>query len=253
MVVPDIKPLALKQYDIKQSKYDVVGKLPIRSVLLGPSGGGKTVLLVNMVMDIYKNLFERVYIFSPSIDVDMTWNVVKKHLDKEMTLSNNEPKLYYSDYDAESFELIIENQKKNITHQKSDKETKKIFQILIIIDDFADDPSFSRHSKLLHSLFTRGRHSCISTIVSTQKFTALHPIIRVNACSLFVFRLRNHSDLQTFLDELGAICSDKKVLLKMYQLATEKPFSFLYCNLVAKDKNDMFFIRFNQKLLIEDN
>ena len=69
------------------------------------------------------------------------------------------------------------------------KEIKKLLQILIIIDDFADDSSFSRQSKLLHALFTRGRHSQISTIVATQKFTALHPIIRVNASELFVFRL----------------------------------------------------------------
>ncbi len=61
----------------------------------------------------------------------------------------------------------------------------KIFQILIIVDDFADDPSFSRHSKLLHALFTRGRHSMISTIVSTQKYRAISNIIRVNATNMF--------------------------------------------------------------------
>ena len=57
----------------------------------------------------------------------------------------------------------------------------KLYSILIIIDDFTDDPSFSRHSKLLHSLYTRGRHTSISTIVSTQKFAAVSQIIRVNA------------------------------------------------------------------------
>ncbi len=94
------------------------------------------------------------------------------------------------------------------------KDTKRLFQICIIIDDFADSPEFSRNSKLLHSLFTRGRHSQISTIVATQKFTAIHPIIRVNASELYVFRLRNHSDLQTFLDELGGLVGDKKHSMK---------------------------------------
>ena len=46
---------------------------------------------------------------------------------------------------------------------------------------FADNPEFSRQRKLLHSLFTRGRHSGISTICSTQKLTALHPILSVGA------------------------------------------------------------------------
>ena len=58
---------------------------------------------------------------------------------------------------------------------------KKLHQILVIIDDFADDPSFTRSSKLLHALYVRGRHNMISTITSTQKFNAIHPIIRVNA------------------------------------------------------------------------
>jgi hypothetical protein len=80
----------------------------------------------------------------------------------------------------------------------------------------------------------------------------LAKIIRVSASELYVFRLRNHSDLQTFLDELGGIVGDKKVLLEMYQLATKEPYSFLYCKLTEKDKNDIFYIKYNQKLTIED-
>ena len=87
--------------------------------------------------------------------------------------------------------------------------------MIIIIDDFADDPAFSRHSKLLHSLFIRGRHSQTSSVVATQKNTAIRPMIRVNASELHVFRLRNYQDLQTFIDEVSALI-DKKTLLEMY-------------------------------------
>ena len=121
------------------------------------------------------------------------------------------------------------------------KKKKKLYQILILVDDFADDPSFSRNSKLLHSLFTRGRHSMISTIVATQKFVAIHPIIRTNATELFIYRLRNQKDLESFLEELSALY-DKKTLLRLYQHATEMPFSFLYVKLTAHDKKDMFII-----------
>ncbi len=127
-----------------------------------------------------------------------------------------------------------------------------MFSILIVVDDFSDDPSFSRSSKLLHALFTRGRHSQISTIVATQKFASIHPIIRVNASELYVFRLRNYSDLQMFLDELGAIAGSKQILLEMYIEATSEPFSFLYCRLTEKDKNQMFYINFNKRIVIED-
>ena len=160
--------------------------------------------------------------------------------------------MYYDHYDAEALETIIENQKTMVTHQKNDKDTKSLFQVLIVIDDFADDVQFSRNSKLLHSLFTRGRHSQISTAVATQQFTMLAKIIRVNASELYIFRLRNYSDVQTFLDELGGIVGDKKILLEMYNLATKEHFSFLYCKLTEKDKNDMFYIKYKQKLTIED-
>ena len=119
--------------------------------------------------------------------------------------------------------------------------------MLIVVDDFADDVKFSRNSKLLHSLFTRGRHSQISTVVATQKFNALSPIIRVNASDLYVFRLRNYSDLQAFLDEVSAI-APKNDILEMYTLATDEPFSFLFVKLTAKNKNDIFMIRFDKKL-----
>ena len=86
-----------------------------------------------------------------------------------------------------------------------------MFSILVVVDDFADQPSFSRNSPLLNQLFVRGRHNVISTIVGTQKFNALSPLIRVNATELYVYRLRNYKDLETFVEEVSAIVSgDKK-------------------------------------------
>ena len=130
------------------------------------------------------------------------------------------------------------------------KGCTKIYQVLIIVDDFADDPLFSRHSKLLHALFTRGRHSFISTIVSTQKYRAISNIIRVNATNLYVFRLRNGGDLESPIEELNAL-TDKKTLLQLYNLATSEPFSFLFIKLNAKKLNDMFYLNYTKKLEIE--
>jgi len=241
--VPTIKPIKLKEYEVKQSKYNVVSKLPIRFIILGPSGSGKSILLQNFMLDVYKDCFSRVYIFSPSINVDyQTWKPVKKYLDKE--INNGEDEISYF-YDEEGLSNIIDTQRKIIEYQKKHNHNK-LFSILIVVDDFADSPSFSRNSKLLHSLFTRGRHSQISTLVATLKFNALSPIIRVNASDLYVFRLRNYSDLQTFLDEVSAI-ADKNLILEMYSLATDQPFSFLTVKLTAKNKNDIFMIRFDKK------
>ena len=99
------------------------------------------------------------------------------------------------------------------------------YVILIIIYEFSDDPSCSRHSKLLHSLFTRGRHTSISTIVSTQQFTAVAQIIRVSATILCVYRLRNNKDLECLLDEVSGTVGRNQVL-EVYNLATTESYSF---------------------------
>ena len=181
--------------------------------------------LQNFILDIYKDCFSRVYIFSPSINVDyQTWEPVKKQLDKEINNGDKDEIFYFDHYDEEGLSNIIDTQRKIIEYQKKHNHNK-LFSVLIVVDDFADSPQFSRNSKLLHSLFTRGRHSQISTIVATQKFNALSPIIRVNASDLYVFRLRNYSDLQTFLDEVSAIAS-KDIILEMYNIAVMNLFLF---------------------------
>jgi ABC-type dipeptide/oligopeptide/nickel transport system ATPase component len=249
MNIPKVEPIKIKEYNTKQSKYDVVARLPFRAGIIGPSGCGKTVLLQNMILDIYKGCFERIYIFSPSIDVDQTWEPVKKYIKNELNINTDKEQMYFSEYKPEDLDNIITTQHKIAEHMKQ-KDFKKIFQILIIIDDFADSPQFTRHSKLLHGLYTRGRHSFISTITAVQGFTTLASIIRKNLTQLYIYKLRNAKDLETIVEELSAIC-DKKELLDMYRMATLDAYSFWYINLLAKKTSDMFFIRFDKRLIPE--
>jgi DNA replication protein DnaC len=61
--IPIIKPIKLKEYEVKQSKYNIASKLPIRSIILGPSGSGKSILLQNMILDIYIKVVFQEYLF----------------------------------------------------------------------------------------------------------------------------------------------------------------------------------------------
>ena len=120
----------------------------------GPSGSGKTVLLQNTILDIYRDCFSRVFIFSPSIEVDATWGPVKNYIEKHMKARNTvEEPIYFDHCNPEALENILTTQHK-ITNFLKKRGDKRLFQILIIVDDFADDPSFTRQSKLLH-VFTR--------------------------------------------------------------------------------------------------
>ena len=69
--------------------------------------------------------------------------------------------------------------------------------------------------------------------------------------SMYLFRLRNANDLQAVMDELSALL-DKKILLEVYMKATEKAYSFLFIKLTSKTINDMFFVKFNKRIMVHD-
>ena len=79
-----VKPIKLQEHTCKQSKHDIVPKLPMGKLVLPPSSGGKTVLLSNLISNEYRDCFERVFIFSPSVHVDQTWSAVKDYQEKIM-------------------------------------------------------------------------------------------------------------------------------------------------------------------------
>ena len=181
---------------------------------------------------------------------DTIWNPVREYIDEKINLLKE--KVYFETYNSDELLNIIETQKRVIEYEKM-KKHKKLHQILIIVDDMADSAEFCRHSKLLHSLYIRGRHICCSVITSIQKYVCLSTIARVNATSIFVFRLRSWQDLQTWLDECAALLKSKDTLYDIYKLAIEdQPYSFLYIDLTAKDINKTFHIRFDKIIKIKD-
>ena len=70
----------------------------MRSMLVAPSGAGKTVLLTNMILGIYKGCFSRIYSWSPSIYVDNTWKPVNGYI-RDHIKPNDREKSYFDEYD----------------------------------------------------------------------------------------------------------------------------------------------------------
>ncbi|CAE7615840.1 unnamed protein product, partial [Symbiodinium pilosum] len=61
-------------------------------------------------------------------------------------------------------------------------EQYRLYQVLVVIDDFADQPELHRRTGdgALDTLFIRGRHMQISTWVSSQKLRLISAAVRVN-------------------------------------------------------------------------
>ena len=162
--------------------------------------------------------------------------------------------VFFTNWDTAALADIVETQKRVTEHSKKAK-MKKLYVILIVCDDFADDPKVMHSSggastggSMLNTLFIRGRHMMISTLVSSQKLRLISPTIRVNVQFMLVWRLRNRMELQSLIEEISAVYP-VKTLEEMYQMATDDPYSFWYILFTAKKKEDMFFLRFEQKMI----
>jgi hypothetical protein len=73
-------------------------------------------------------------------------------------------------------------------------------------------------------------------------------VIRVNATALIVFRLRSEAELLAIVEEVSA-AYPKDVVISILRRATEEPYSFLYIDLAAKRPDQMFWLRFQRRLV----
>ena len=249
-----VPPKGIPVYKSDQSRHKHLPKVPLRAVVAGPSGCGKTLLIVTMITDLYrknngKSVFERIYVFSPSVHADPAWLPVKKFVEDHLRVPKEE-QWAWDHYDPVALEGLISTQRA-VTAAAKQKKLKSLFNILIVVDDFADNPAFSRRDALLHSLFTRGRHAFISTICATQKFRALSNIIRVNATALIIFRLRSEQEMLAIVEEISAVYP-KDVIISLIRHAAAEPYSFLYVDLAASRPEEMFWLRFEKRLVPRD-
>ena len=152
---------------------------------------------------------------------------------------------FQDDLSPAFIEKIMMKNKEVNQHQKDEGRSQR-FSTLVVIDDFAHRQDvLHKNGSIIDRPYMTGRHFGISTIVSSQKIKALSSAIRMNPNGIFLFRLRANSDLiDGFLKEFGALFPEKggeKTLLEIYKRATAKDHGFLYINLNARDKNQMFF------------
>ena len=79
----------------------------------------------------------------------------------------------------------------------------------------------------------------------------MSPIIRVNATSLIVFKLRNFKEYQAIEEENSAAVS-KDDFKAIYDAAVAEPYSFLYIDLTAKNVDSMFYLRFERPIALAE-
>jgi hypothetical protein len=239
-------------WECRQSPHGHLPKLPSRGIFIAPSQMFKTTAMVDLILRHYTDgrgtsCFERLYIFSPSVDIDSAWGPVKDFVRDKMGVRESE-KCFFHEFDHGALEKIVAEQHQ-MTIALKERGAKKLFNILIIIDDFSDDPAVlhNQGKNVLNTLFTRGRHQNISCWISAQKLTTISTVIRTQTQFYCIGRLRSQKELQALLEEISATYP-VKTLQRLYDIATQQEHGFLYINLSANPPE--FFSQFTHRLSV---
>ena len=185
--------------EVPQANNQILPRLALRGIFLGPSSSGKTNMLVTLLTDprFYKNKFEKIYWCSPTATVDPSLDVLRKYVKNELRQDQDDDPTFHDQIDVPFLQSRVDKQKKITEYLKKDR-SQKGFSMLVVLDDLADvKRGLPAIGRFVDSLFVKARHWNVSIVLSTQKFKLplISPTVRVNATALFVWRLRNQSDL----------------------------------------------------------
>ena len=148
-----------KKFDWPQPK-DPYPPSQRSGAFVGPSGVGKTTTAIAMLQGPYKDVYSRVYVFSPSCakGIDPAWDGWRKHNAEYLKVPDDEQTMWHT-WEPQIIEKIIKRHSKVNAHLKAQGK-KKGFVVMFLIDDWADSGEKVMHSStnVLTSLFVRGRH-----------------------------------------------------------------------------------------------
>ena len=103
-----IKLFPTTEYSSKQSSDAVVPLVPCTGIFLGPSKSGKTVALISLILEQYRGVFERIYVFSPSVNIDDGWIPVKKYIEGDLGVNTEREQTYWDEWDEAALRCIIQ-------------------------------------------------------------------------------------------------------------------------------------------------
>lgn len=216
-----IEPVQTEKDQIKHPKLadeGVIPKLNTSNIIVGKSGSGKSVLLVNLMTrkEFYGGVFDRVILISPTGESD----------DVQMALKVK-PSLIFTDLKL-AVEVLgtVEKVQEQLIKEKGANGAPKI---CVICDDCVGDNNFMK-SKEFTNLFIKSRHYNVTVFFLTQHFKRLPKIARLQASTLFFYAISN-SEAECLADEFAPPGVSKKSFLRLIDDALEQPYSFLCVNM----------------------
>jgi len=163
---------------------DFTLRLPFLKLLVGRRGSGKTTLLIKLLLrnDIYRNKFDKIYVFSTSF-----WTDTSSRIHEWLLIQENQ---VTPGFREDKLQFIINDQK-----EKKLQDPENDHHVLIILDDILAEVDFKK-SLALQDLAFNGRHRNISVIILSQRIVGINTKVRNQADGIVYFPFSNHSETE---------------------------------------------------------
>jgi hypothetical protein len=216
-----VKPSKTDKTNLPQTQFmrdGIINKFPSMLLNVGRSGSGKSTVICYLLRNknFIGNFFDKVFLFSPTADVDDLTKILKIPKDRQFTKPSEE-----------QLNSILEEQK-HLIEKKGIKNTAKNSKVLLIFDDIVSNPKFLKSDAMI-KLATMGRHYLISSIINTQSYTKIPRAIRLQANSMILFP-SNQNEVKLIAYDQCPPNHRKKDFLKLIEHATSGKHDFLFAN-----------------------
>lgn len=202
-----------------RNKNELAPKWPARIIVIAPSGGGKTNIVMNLIMDYLD--FDKIYIYVK----DLHENKYQFLIPYMQCIE----KKYNEENDCDE-NIIVYSDDPNDIVELEDLDKKK--QNLIIIDDAVLD---KKMNEKVVDLFKRCRKRNSTIIYQSQSYFDMEKFIRLNANYLVLLNLNNKRELNE-IAKTYACDIEFKQLRKLYEQCTNEPYGFMLIDMETQDK-----------------
>lgn len=232
----EVKPL-IQEDDCSytEAPNEFLFKHPFSLGLVAKKGDGKTTFLGNL-LEVYKDFFDEVFLFSPTYKMDPSW----KHIIKTLKIPNNHLYMKYSN-------TILQKILKNIKSKNNGKKQTDKINIMIIFDDCITDLK-RRYADTLLKLAQNHRHYSISFVITTQYYKKLLPEFRNNFSGYALWKPYNIAEGKKIVEELCG-CLGKETFENLFNISTEQKYSSFTLNFTNKDNRYIYTKNFNELLI----
>ena len=85
--------------------------------------------MLNLALKFWRGCFSRIYLFSPTADVDHTWGPLENYIRKEIKVEESE-QVFFNTFSEKKLEQILDTQRQIVQWQKKTSPTRKATKFL---------------------------------------------------------------------------------------------------------------------------